>query len=246
MLVWLATLLCGAPRMFVRLNKSEQKTVRHNKLLSVLCFSAIFIGGCESYNDLEGNGVTIEGTVPLSQINLSTFESALKEARISFEPDLSPSATVGGNSQYLSHDRTPSGGQYVVKCREGSAFRIDVIYAGEPLPKEAAVTLGKTLLPKDCPPQSRVDDTGLKQGAPAGQDPEEIYYFGDDYLLELVYTGKGSDKVKRISATNLALVKKSIEDVAADTAARKILIEEAKKREDLIKKEQEKKNQAPH
>lgn len=215
-------------------------------ILSILCACTVLLSGCESYNDLEGNGVTIEGTVPLSQINLSTFESALKEARISFEPDLSPSATVGGNSQYLSRERTPSGGQYVVKCRDGSAFRIDVIYAGEPVTREAAVTLGKNLLPKDCPPQSRVDDTSLRQGPAAGQEPVEIYYFGDDYLLELVYTGKGSDKVKRVTATNLALVKKSIEDVAADTAARKILVEEAKKREDLIKKEQEKKQQAPH
>lgn len=219
---------------------------RIKKLFATLVVSAIFLGGCESYNDLEGNGVSIEGTVPLSQINLSTFESALKEARISFEPDLSPSATVGGNSQYLSRERTASGGQYVVKCRDGSAFRIDVIYANEPVPKEAALALGKNLLPKDCPPQSRVDDSALRQGAPAGQEPVEIYYFGDDFLLELAYSGKGSDKVRCVTATNLSLVKKSIEDVAADTAARKILIEEAKKREDQLKKELGKQDKAPH
>ncbi len=200
--------------------------------MAAIC-SGLTLSGCETYNDLEGNGVTVEGTIPLSSVNLGTRESALKEARITFTQDLSAAANAGGRSQFLSREKTAGGGQYVVQCKNGNPFRIEVIYQNAPVPKEAALALAKGLLPKDAPPQSRVDDESVRQHLP---EPRETYFFGEDYIFELFCADKNGETVKSISATNLQLLKQAVEDSKADQIARRPLVENALKREEMLKK----------
>lgn len=188
-------------------------------LFSQALIALIALSGCsESYINED---VSPQGTISLERITLGAPESSLREAVITFVKDPSALACAGGKTQYLSRDKTPAGGQYMVQCKDGSVFQITVKH-DTPVAKDTALVEMKKLLPADIPPQSRVDEGTAS----------ETYYWGSDYNgeLKLSPTAKptGSPGVRDICVTNLIALQKSQKDLEAERAARKPLVEEAK------------------
>lgn len=176
------------------------------------------LSGCsESYINED---VSPQGTISLEKITLGAPESSLREAVITFVKDPSALACAGGKTQYLSREKTPAGGQYVVQCKDGSVFQISIKHDTS-VAKDTALVEMKKLLPADIPPQSRVDEGTAS----------ETYYWGSDYNGELKLsqtTKTASSGVSNICVTNLIALQKSQKDLAAERAERKPLVEEAK------------------
>lgn len=190
----------------------------YRKLANLLLITVVSsqLSACETLSDPD-NGVSIKGTMPLERVKLGMSEGTLKDATNSFAKDLAATANAGGKSQYLSREKTPAGGQYVVQCKDGSVYGIQIVYSA-PVNREAAQILSRSLLPQDAPPQSRVDDQNMKTPSAS-----EGYFFGDDYLVELSYEPSRS-RVTQIKAYNLPLFKKSLEDAAAEKNKRQALL----------------------
>lgn len=157
--------------------------------------------GCEKLEDLDETDTKREGVIALDSVHLALPESVFKQALVTFEKDTKPAASTGKKTQYLSRTYTAAGGQYLVDCQDGAANRIQIIYT-HAIPKDAALSLTRGLLPREAPPLSRVDDTSLK--SPQSKEFVENYFYGEDYLIELDYSDNKSNLVKRIMALQLS------------------------------------------
>jgi hypothetical protein len=158
-----------------------------------------------------GSGVTAQGTINLDAVKAGMPESTFTEAKITFAPDLRPAASSNGKTQYLSRSSTAKKGQYVVECKDGFCFWLEVKYPEkEPITKEEALETLKQLLPIDAPPQTKVDDSLLSKSP-----PQEIYEYADKYTGMLEYTDKTGAKVASVSAFSLPAdqVRKGLSDM---------------------------------
>ncbi|MBN8661450.1 MAG: hypothetical protein J0M35_13880 [Candidatus Obscuribacter phosphatis] len=194
----------------------------------LLSFNLSLLCGCADIIDPGSSEKAFE--MPLATVNLVCKEPTLKKARLSFFKDTAATATSGGKSQYLSRERTPAGGQYIVQFKEGDCFRIDVLY-GSPIPKEAALKLARTLLPPDAPPQSRVDEGKQTE---QGKQPKEVYYFGNDFAVELSFKDDkdhSANQVSEIAAVNLELLGNISSDQIAAKEVQALLDKEKQEKE---------------
>lgn len=194
----------------------------------LLSFNLSLLSGCADIIDPGSSEKAYE--MPLASVNLVCKEPSLKKARLSFFKDSAATAASGGKSQYLSRERTPAGGQYVVQFKEGDCFRIDVLYSS-PIPKEAAIKLARTLLPPDAPPQSRVDEGNPKD---QGKQPKEVYYFGNDFAVELSFKDDkdhSANQVSEIAAVNLELLGNISSDQIAAKEVQALLDKEKQDKE---------------
>lgn len=170
-------------------------------LLAVSTGLSTTLCGCEKLEELDETDVKREGVMPLDSIHLALPENVFKQALVTFEKDTKPAASTGNKTQYISRTYTPAGGQYLVDCTDGVANRIQIIYI-HAIPKDAALSLTRALLPREAPPLSRVDDSALKNAQ--SKEFVENYFYGEDYLIELDYSDNKSNLVKRIMALQLS------------------------------------------
>lgn len=186
------------------------------------------LAACESYQSLEEDGVTRDGVMPLQKVRIGLADGALQDASVTFVRDVSAVANVGGKRQYLSRERTPGGGQYVIQCLDGACYAITILYLTA-IAKDPAFELSKTLLPADAPPLARMDDSGMKSANPS--DWHENYYYGEEYLVTLDFADKKGTLVKSINAMQLSTLKTMSQRAEEDKKARQPLVEAAQKAE---------------
>ncbi|MBS1954436.1 MAG: hypothetical protein JST89_09620 [Cyanobacteria bacterium SZAS-4] len=167
---------------------------------SVALLSIVNLSSCSKSGSNTTN-VTPQGTVQLDTIKVGMPEATFKDATITFVVDPKPAASNGGRTQYLSRTYDKKGGQYVAQCKGDKCFVLQTLYMTNPIPKEDALEILKTLLPADAPQQTKVDDSQMKSDKV--KTPGEIYEFGDKYTGILNYTDKTGTKVNTVSAFDL-------------------------------------------
>lgn len=169
------------------LNRNQVVLMVGSALICALSTTA-----CGSNNN-EVATPTKQGTISLQALRVGMPESSIKDALMTFVED--PKGSFAGKVQYLSRAYDKQGGQYLVQCKDGQVFGLQVLYSANPISKEEATAQLKQLFPSGTPAQSRVDDSRL-------QTPEltEVYYYDPAHYGELVYTDKTATKVKMVSA----------------------------------------------
>ena len=130
----------------------------------ILCLS---LAACSSLDDEINKDVTASGTVPLDKVRIGSPEMLLKEAKITFAQDDNAQANAGGKRQYLSREKTPAGGQYIVQCIDNNVFEIDVNYKPGSITRQAAEDLAAKLLPADAPIKLGVETIRMDNRATA-------------------------------------------------------------------------------
>jgi len=165
------------------------------RVTSLLLTSALLVAlgaaGCGSGSSVTPTA-TKQGTVNLEALKVGMPETTIKEAILTFVPD--PKGSIAGKNQYLSRTPNANGGQVIAQCKDNQVFGLQIYHQNKPVGKEVAIASLKQLLPSDVPPQSKVDDAGLKSAIPV-----EVYWFGDDYRGELFYTDATGSQVKILS-----------------------------------------------
>ena len=162
-------------------------------LLSSALLIAISVTGCGSGSSVTPTA-TKQGTINLDALRLGMPETTIKEAILTFVPD--PKGSISGKVQYLSRTPNANGGQVIAQCKNDQVFGLQLYHFDKPIDKEVALASLKQLFPGDVPPQSRVDEKGMKDA----QNPVEVYWYGDSYRGEVFYTDKAGSKVRMINA----------------------------------------------
>jgi hypothetical protein len=177
----------------LKLNRKQYQVVMGMSVFSLLLFT-----GCAKRGN-GGNGVTAQGTISLDTVKVGMPESTFKDAMITFVPDVKPNAITNGKTQYLSRIMNPKKGQFVVECKDGNCFWLEVKYpADSPITKDEGLENLKQLLPADAPAQTKVDDSTFKA------KHEEIIEYADKYTGMIEFADSANDKVVSVSAFNLA------------------------------------------
>ncbi len=138
---------------------------------------------------------TPQGTLPLDSVKVGMPESVFQEAILTFVPD--PKGSTGRKVQYLSRSFDAKGGQYVVQCRDGKCFGVQIYHVQNSPTREVAFESMKQLFPADLPAQSKVEEKIEKDNPTC---PVEVIYFGDNYKGELVFSDKDKKTVWMINA----------------------------------------------
>jgi len=138
---------------------------------------------------------TKQGTIALEALKIGMPESSIKDALMTFAED--PKGAFGGKTQYLSRAYDANGGQYVVQCKDGKVYGIQVYLYKGTLPKETAMKVMHQLLPAAAT-EFKVDDTQIKDAKVA--QPTEKYNFADGSTGELVYSDRTLNQVGMINA----------------------------------------------
>lgn len=166
-------------------------------LLSAVTLCALGLTACGTANKSTTAVPTPQGTIALDVVKVGMPESTFKDAILTFVPDTSPNATMGGRSQYLSRTKDASGGQYVVQCVGGQCKTIMVNHMNQAIGKDAALKTLQSLFPSDATPTPKEDDSQLKSATPI-----IAVTFGDNYKGQLICADKAGSQVKLIVATN--------------------------------------------
>lgn len=175
--------------------KWNPETTASSLLLSAAMLLATGLTGCAPGGEVAPTA-TKQGTVNVDALKVGMPETTIKEAILTFVPD--QKGSIAGKTQYLSRTQNANGGQVIAQCRGDQVFGLQVYHLDKPVSKEVAIESMKSLFPAETPPQSKVDDKSLKEGKDV--NPVEVYWFGDDYRGELIYTDKTGSQVKIISA----------------------------------------------
>jgi len=163
-------------------------------LLAQASVLALALAGCGSGN----SGVpsaTPQGTLPLDSVKVGMPESVFQDAILTFVPD--PKGSMGRKVQYLSRSFDAKGGQYVVQCRDGKCFGVQIYHVNNSPTRQIAFESLKQLFPPDLPAQSKTEEKIYPSNPTC---PVEIIYFGDNYKGELTYSDKNKKTVYIISA----------------------------------------------
>ncbi len=163
----------------------------------------LVLQGC---SEGQSSDVTVQGSVPLEKIIVGIPESTLKESILTFVPDTSANAGAGGKTQYLSREKNANGGQYIVQCKDGTVFQVSTLFTGAPISKETAEAELKKLLPKDAQAQSKVEEQAGKQ----------IYYYGDNYIGEVILTPATKGAAPLVSQVSITSNPTGVKAATAD------------------------------
>ncbi|MBX9670743.1 MAG: hypothetical protein K2X93_24290 [Candidatus Obscuribacterales bacterium] len=181
------------------------KTVRKTSPILYVALAAVcfFQQGCGSGNYGQ-DGASKNGTINVEGLKVGVPETVIKDAVLTFVLDEQQAAKSGGRNQYLSRTKDSKGGQFSAQCKDGSCFRLEAIYADNPITKEQALeTLAKMLPTSATAPVVR---EGSKAKDPTS--PTEKYDCGDVYVGELIYLEPTSDKVRLVAAIDRSKLKK--------------------------------------
>lgn len=168
--------------------------------------SCLFIlNGCA--DDEEKAPPPPKGTVNLDTLKVGSLEETFKRAVITFVLDSNKNAVVGDSVQYMSRSKDSKGGTVLARCRAGKCLQLTAVYA-PPITKEEGLETMKNMLPANAPPQSKVDDTQVIEAKV--DNPEEVYFFGEDYKVYLTYSDKSAQKIRDVRAVERNLEKEFI------------------------------------
>jgi hypothetical protein len=169
-------------QMFYQINSSRKALFSASLVL--LC--ALGLGACGGSQGTTTPVATPQGTVELNQIKVGMPEATFRDAVITFVPD--PLGSTGGKTQYLSRTIDANGGQYIVQCKDGRCFQIQVTL-NPPAPKDKAAQIMKDLIPADAPAETKVEQSADKVGK--AEYAVETHLLGTDYRGQLISPDKG-------------------------------------------------------
>lgn len=169
----------------------------------------LVLSGC---NDEEKAPPPPKGTVNLDSVKVGSLEDNFKRAVITFVLDSNKNAVIGDSVQYMSRSKDSKGGTVLARCRAGKCFQLSSVYA-TPISKDEGLEKMKNMLPANAPPQDKVDDKQVTEGKV--DNPEEIYYFGEDYKVFLTYSDKTAQKIRDVRAVDRNLEKDFIDMLRA-------------------------------
>jgi len=181
-------------------------------LLAHAAVLTLSLTGCGSGNS-GAPSATPQGTVPLDSVKVGMPETVFQDAILTFVPD--PKGSLGRKVQYLSRSFDAKGGQYVVQCRNGKCFGVQIYHVNNSPTRQVAFDSLKQLFPADLPAQSKVEEM-VDPSNPTC--PVEVIYFGDNYKGELTYSDKNKKTVYIISAWIPSHKKKSTTSQVPDSA----------------------------
>ncbi|MBK9146141.1 MAG: hypothetical protein IPM23_27055 [Candidatus Melainabacteria bacterium] len=170
-----------------------------NAILASALVASMLAGCGTGSGGSESPVVTPQGTMELERLKVGIPEQTLEKAVITFELDENPLSRVGGKTQYLSRTRDKKNGKYLLHCNKGNCFQIQALYTDKPITKEEAMEVIKTLLPEGAPEQSRMEETK----EPDSDNKIERYYFGEDYMADMVFPGADGTEVQIVTVYDL-------------------------------------------
>ena len=160
--------------------------------------AVVIQAGCGSGAPGDALVTSRRGTVNIEGLKVGVPENIVKDAVFTFALDEKPAAMTGNKTQYLSRTRDGKGGQYCVQCREGSCFRVDVVYV-EPIGAEQAMETMKRLLP-----DAASSPEPMKK---AGRGNTSTFDCGDSFRGELAFSGANCERVGLVSVWKKKVVK---------------------------------------
>jgi len=179
-------------------------------LATISVCATINLVGCTSADVADKtNAVTKQGTIDVETMTVGIPEPSLQKAVFSFALDDTPIAHTGGKNQYMGRNRLKDGAVVLAQCKNGQCFQLQRLYRENPISKEDGEAGMKVMLPKDAPPQSKVDDSQLSDSKI--KMPVVGYYFGDDYYGTITYNNPTEKKVFAVTVDKLAVLKESKE-----------------------------------
>jgi len=183
----------------------------NSKVLKACLLASItfVLNGC---SDEEKAPPPPKGTVNLDSLKVGSLEDNFKRAVITFVLDSNKNAVIGDSVQYMSRSKDRKGGTVLARCRAGKCFQLTSVYA-PPITKDEGLEKMKNMLPANAPPQDKVDDKQVIEGKV--DNPEEIYYFGEDYKVFLTYSDKTAQKIRDVRAVDRNLEKDFIDMLRA-------------------------------
>jgi|AGTN01.1.fsa_nt_gi hypothetical protein len=198
--------------MLSRTFRSKPDSLNSKAFLQVctLASLALVLNGCSE--DEEKAPPPPKGTVNVDTVKVGSLEDTFKRAVITFVLDTNKNATIGDSVQYMSRSKDSKGGTVLARCRAGKCVQLSSVYS-PPITKDDALETMKNMLPANTPPQSKVDDTQVTEAKVA--NPEEIYFFGEDYKVYLTYSDKSAQKVRDVRAIDQNLEKEFIDSLKA-------------------------------
>lgn len=175
-------------------------------LATISVCATINLVGCGSADVADKtNAVTKQGTIDVETMTVGIPEQSLQKAVFSFTLDETPISHVGGKNQYMARNRLKDGAVVLAQCLNGKCFQLQRLYRETPVSKEEGEAAMKVMIPKDAPPQSRVDDKQLSDSKI--KMPVVEYYFGDDYFATITYTNAKDNKVFAVTVDKPAILK---------------------------------------
>ncbi len=161
------------------------------------------------------NAVTKQGTIDVETMTVGIPEQSLQKAVFSFALDDTPIAHTGGKNQYMARNKLKDGAVVLAQCKNGKCFQLQRLYRETPISKEEGEAVMKSMMPKDAPAQSRVDDKQLSDSKI--KMPVVEYYFGDEYLGAITYTNGTDNKVFAVTVDKPSVLTEGAAASGAET-----------------------------
>lgn len=182
------------------------KNKRQLLLATITLCATMNLVGCGNADIADKtNTVTKQGTIDVETMTVGIAEPSLQKAVFSFALDDTPIAHTGGKNQYMARNKLKDGAVVLAQCKNGACFQLQRLYRETPISVEEGEAVMKIMLPKDAPPQSRVDDKQLSDSKI--KMPVVEYYFGDDYYATITYNNHTDKKVFAVTVDKPAVLK---------------------------------------
>jgi hypothetical protein len=163
---------------------------------STVLLSMLLLAGCGGSHNNDAAQATPQGTLDLQEVKVGMPESVFEKASMTFVPD--PKGSFAGKNQYLSRNMDANGAQYVVQCKNGRCYEVQVYFHEAAVPKDLAVKTLSSLLPVESRSVTATNDTEVKAGKAA--NPIEVLQFGKEYKGEIAYADKSAKGVILVNA----------------------------------------------
>lgn len=182
------------------------KNKRQLLLATITLCATMNLVGCGNADIADKtNTVTKQGTIDVETMTVGIPEPSLQKAVFSFALDDTPIAHTGGKNQYMARNKLKDGAVVLAQCKNGACFQLQRLYRETPISAEEGEAVMKIMMPKDAPPQSRVDDKQLSDSKI--KMPVVEYYFGDDYYATITYNNHTDKKVFAVTVDKPAVLK---------------------------------------
>jgi hypothetical protein len=196
------------------------KNKRQLLLATITLCATMNLVGCGNADIADKtNTVTKQGTIDVETMTVGIPEPSLQKAVFSFALDDTPIAHTGGKNQYMARNKLKDGAVVLAQCKNGQCFQLQRLYRETPVTAEEGEAAMKVMLPKDAPPQSRVDDKQLTDSKI--KMPVVGYYFGDDYYGTVTYNNPTDKKVFAVTVDKLSVMREGKEAAAAPATEEK-------------------------
>lgn len=170
-------------------------SIRSNLIIATAFVCTLGISACSTSNTQTTALPTKQGTIALDALKVGMPESSIKDALMTFAED--PKGSMGGKTQYLSRAYDNNGGQYVIQCKDGKVFGIQVYMTKGAVAKETALATMHQLMPATSVEPAKIDDSQVKDAKIA--QPVEVHNYADGSRGELIYNDKTGTVVGMIS-----------------------------------------------